>query len=255
MTKDITLPEGLKLSADHAAYFRDDETLAIADLHLGYEASLQAEHVAIPRFQLEPMLKRIERLLERYHPERIVINGDMKHEFSRNFGQEWDEVENVLDALEGVPEIIVVRGNHDNFLVNMLARRDIELVEHYELPSGIFSFIHGHKPFPAEGISVFAHEHPVVRFVDEVGAMISLPCFLHDPGNRYMLMPAFSPLASGTNVLSPEECYMNPALKEMNTNDARVYAIHERVLWDFGRVEDLRRLKEEQQHLKELVRR
>ena len=49
MMQEVALPEGLKLSSDHAVYFRDDDTLAIADLHLGYEASLQAEHVAIPR--------------------------------------------------------------------------------------------------------------------------------------------------------------------------------------------------------------
>ena len=57
MHKEVSLSVGLKLSPFHGVYCREDDALAIADLHLGYEASLQAEHVAIPRFQLLPILE------------------------------------------------------------------------------------------------------------------------------------------------------------------------------------------------------
>lgn len=244
MPKEISLPLGIKLSAHHAVYFRDDDALAIADLHLGYEASLQAEHVAIPRFQMEPILERLTKLLERFSPGLLIINGDLKHDFSRNQSQEWDEVETLLDALAGV-EVVVVRGNHDNYLQTILARREIRIVDFISIAEEKIVFQHGHKIMDnRKKFQIFAHEHPVIRFRDEVGAQVTLPCFLFDEKNGFLIMPAFSPLASGTNVISPETHFMNPTLKDLDMSDARVFAIHEGLM-DFGRVGDLRELRDE----------
>ncbi len=243
MLSDISLAAGVRLSSGHAVYCREDSALAIADLHLGYEAALQAEHVAIPRFQLEPMLETLSALLERYRPEMLIINGDLKHEFSHNKGQEWDEVESILDALSGI-EVVAVRGNHDNYLQTILARRDIRLAESFTLTDGI-TFQHGHKIIETKpGLRIYAHEHPVIRMRDEVGAQMTMPCFLYDPANNFLIMPAFSPLASGTNVLSPESSFMNPAIRLLDLSGARVYAIHEGVM-DFGKVGDLREMRDE----------
>ncbi|MDO9537966.1 MAG: hypothetical protein Q7J68_06575, partial [Thermoplasmata archaeon] len=96
----------------------------------------------------------------------------------------------------------------------------------------------------AQGLRIFGHEHPVIRFRDEVGAQVTMPCFLHDPVNNFLVMPAFSPLASGTNVISPESSFMNPWLKTLDLGNARVYAIHDEIM-DFGKVGDLRNMREE----------
>lgn len=243
MPKELSLPDGIRLSADHGAYFRDEDTLAIADLHLGYEASLQAEHVSMPRFQISQILERLERLLKRFSPSRVIINGDLKHEFSRNMTQEWDEVESLLDALAGT-EVTVVRGNHDNYLATILAKRGIEFAESATISDGTVTFRHGHKGHAkADGLMVYAHEHPVVRFRDEVGAHVQLPCFLYDRANRFLLMPAFSPLASGTNVIAQGSSYMNPALKGLDMSEARVLAIHKGIM-DFGKIDGLREFQE-----------
>jgi putative SbcD/Mre11-related phosphoesterase len=244
MPKEISLPFGIRLSAGHAIYCRDDDALAIADLHLGYEASLQAEHVTIPRFQMEPMLEKLAGLLARFTPQLLIINGDLKHEFSHNKKQEWDEVETLLDALAEV-EVVVVRGNHDNYLQTILARKNIRMVDFFSITDGKIVFQHGHKNFDhGKKFQIFAHEHPVIRFRDEVGAQVTLPCFLYDEKNEFLVMPAFSPLASGTNVISPEANFMNPALKGLDMSNARVFAIHEGLM-DFGKVGGLRELRDE----------
>ncbi len=243
MQKDISLPEGIKLCAEQAIYIRADDTLAISDLHLGYEAALQAEHVAIPRFQLEPMLKRLEKLLARYNPERVIINGDMKHEFSKNKGQEWDEVETILDML-AYREVVIIRGNHDNYLQTILARRNIRMMDSITLPASQITFLHGHKKVDSGGMKIFAHEHPVLRFRDEVGAQITLPCFLYDEESQILIMPAFSPLASGTNVISPEVNFMSPDLRTANLASARVFTIYEGIM-EFGTVANLREMRDD----------
>ena len=244
MSNELSLPEGIRLSVDHGVYCRDDNALAISDLHLGYEAALQSEHVAIPRFQIRQMLERLERLIKKFTPELIIINGDMKHEFSRNKSQEWDEVDTVLDAM-ACAEVTVVRGNHDNYLQAILAGRGIRMTDSFSVSEGRIVFLHGHK---AQEITsefrIFGHEHPMIRLKDEVGALVQLPCFLYDESNRFLIMPAFSPLASGTNVISPESGFMNPALRNLDLSDAKVIAIHEGLM-NFGRVGDLKELRDD----------
>ena len=243
MQKDISLPEGIKLCTEQAIYIRADDTLAISDLHLGYEAALQAQHVAIPRFQLEPMLERLEKLLARYNPERIIINGDMKHEFSKNKNQEWDEVETILNML-AYRETIVIRGNHDNYLQTILAGHNIRMMDSITLPASQITFLHGHKKMDSDGMKIFAHEHPVLRFRDEIGAQITLPSFLYDEASQILIMPAFSPLASGTNIISPESSFMCPDLRNIDLANARIFVIQDGVM-ELGKVSDLREMRDE----------
>lgn len=243
MKDRLTISGGMKLCREHAVYVRDDDTLAIADLHLGYEASLQAEHVAMPRFQLGPMKERLASLLADLSPQHVVINGDMKHDFAGNRGQEWDEVEEVLDILSGI-DVSVVRGNHDNFLQSMLSRRGVRMVDSLTLPVSGVTLMHGHKAAAGQaGLRIFGHEHPVVRMRDEVGARLAAPCFVHDPGNGFLLMPAFSPLASGTDVLSPTQGFMCPPLRGLDISNARVYAVQGGIA-DMGTVAGLRELRD-----------
>jgi len=245
MPAEITLPLGLKLSSDYAVYCREDDILAIADLHLGYEASLQSQHVTIPRFQIESIKERLIRLVNNYKPGKILINGDMKHEFGRNIGQEWDEVESIISVLEEQATLIIVRGNHDNFLQTILAKRGVEMIDSYPTSSGNIEFIHGHEAKgPSNRFIIYAHEHPVIRLRDEIGARVTLPCFLFDELNRFLILPAFSPLASGTNVLSPVDTFMIRDLHGLDTSTAQVYAISDDGIMDFGSLGELKRLDE-----------
>jgi hypothetical protein len=244
MPREVSLPVGLKLSALQAVYCRADDAVAVGDLHLGYEASLQAEHVAIPRFQLRPMLDRLGEILLRFDPALVIINGDLKHEFGHNKRQEWTEVEALLDMLSG-REVVAVRGNHDNYLQTILSKRGIRMTDSYTSSDGMLTFQHGHlRVLHGEGFRVFGHEHPMVRLRDAIGARMAVPCFLFDEPNGFLVMPAFSPLASGTDVSSPESAFMNPAIRNMDISKARVYAIHEGLM-DFGTVGNLREMRDD----------
>jgi hypothetical protein len=118
------------------------------------------------------------------------------------------------------------------------------MVDSLSLADGRITFLHGHKIQDVQGLRIFGHEHPVIRFRDSVGAQVTMPCFLHDEMNNFLVMPAFSPLASGTNVLSPETSFMNPVLRTLDMSEARVFAIHDGIM-DFGKVADLRKTQEE----------
>lgn len=89
------------------------------------------------------------------------------------------------------------------------------------------------------GISSFSILRVVV---DKVGAKLSLPCYLIS--DNILVMPSFSPLASGTDIISSEkEDFLSPYLKKTNLDNFQVLAISDIGLLDFSTVGDLREIE------------
>ncbi len=74
--------EGVLLTPEKAAVVGN--TAVIADLHLGFENVLQEKGYAVPRMQVEEIKAQVARIVEKYGVSKIVVAGDLKHEFSRN---------------------------------------------------------------------------------------------------------------------------------------------------------------------------
>lgn len=220
----------------YAAYVEEYRMAVIADLHLGYEGALHDQGVSIPRRQKAVMLKRLGSMISDLQPRTLVVAGDFKHEFSRPIRDEWNEVLDVLEFLNGRTDVVLVRGNHDNFLRNILNRKAMELHKDYWV--GNFRVLHGHEDFELEGITIMGHEHPSLKLRDEVGATTSVPCFL--ALDNLVVVPAFSPLAYGTDIF--ERPYLSPVLNRLKMSAARVIGVDDEVgLLDFHHMGDIRR--------------
>src|SRR5438309_11494037 len=235
---EIEVAPGLWATRHFALWLKEEDAVAISDLHLGFEAALAEQGVSIPRFQRREILERLARLLDAYDPERLIIAGDFKHEFSKNLSDEWVEIKQVLRFLQQRTEPIVVRGNHDNFLATILGDLRMKLHDRYDL--GGYTFVHGHEEVQALGTIVMGHEHPAVKLRDALGATISVPAFL--VAERVIVLPAFSPLALGVNVASYP--YLSPILNRTPIDDARVIGVDEKEgLLDFGPVSRLKSIR------------
>jgi putative SbcD/Mre11-related phosphoesterase len=231
---------GVHISRDYALWLPNERTLAISDLHLGYEGALQEAGVAIPRRQKRVMLERLGRLLDRYEPETVIVDGDFKHEFSRNLEDEWKDVQDVLDFLYERTVPVLVRGNHDNYLMQILAKKGLDLLRKFEC--GGFTFVHGHDDPGVSGPLVLGHEHPAVKLRDSLGATISVSAFVVQ--EDLILLPAFSPLALGVDVTQRPK--MSPLLALRDLSESRIYGIDESIgLMEFGRLADLERVSRE----------
>lgn len=236
--KDKEVLPGIHITSDLALWLPGERTLAISDLHLGYEGAMQEAGVAIPRRQKAVMIERLERLLDRHEPEAVIVDGDFKHEFSRNLEEEWKDVQDVLDFLYTRTVPVLVRGNHDNYLMQILAKKGLDLRRKYEC--GGFTFVHGHDDPGVSGPLVLGHEHPAVKLRDGLGATLSLPAFVVLPD--LILLPAFSPLALGVDVT--EFPKLSPLISDRDLSDARVYGIDDSIgLMEFGRLADLARVQ------------
>ncbi|MFQ5909052.1 MAG: metallophosphoesterase [Thermoplasmata archaeon] len=232
---EVQVLPGIKATQDYALYLEAEQALVISDLHLGYEGALRKQGVSLPRFQKKHMIERLAHLLDRYDPEKLVIAGDFKHEFSRNLREEWTEVTDVLNFLQDKVEPVLVRGNHDNFLMTILYRKGLELHEPaYDL--GRFVVTHGHLEVEAPTGLIMGHEHPALRLKDTIGATLNLPCFT--VREDLIILPAFSPLAHGSDVLRGP--YLSPMVSRKAVLGSQIYGLDEKLgILEFGPAKEL----------------
>jgi putative SbcD/Mre11-related phosphoesterase len=234
---EIEVFDGARITSDLCLHLPDERTVVVADLHLGYESALEAEGIHIPRVQTKTVKEALARLIERYEAERVVLLGDVKHEFSRNLGQEVRDVRSVLDSISELVDIVIVKGNHDNFIENIVSRIQIPVVDKYSL--GGITFVHGHQPCDSRPLTI-GHEHPSVKIVDRVGAYIKLPCHVFLREENVLVIPAFSPLASGTDItgVQPSDC-LSPILSNADINNGEVFACSDIGILPLGKVSSL----------------
>ena len=219
--------DGVIISNLYTAYLPKRKIAIISDLHIGYEGVLQREGVMIPKYQKNIIIKRIEKIIEKFDPELLIINGDFKHEFGKNLRQEWNEAKEILKYVKSKTNVLLIRGNHDNFLKTIASKLDVRILESYEI-DGIKIF-HGHKDLNGKK-KIIGHEHPSISLRDRVGAIIKLPCFMISKST--IVLPALSPLATGTDITSAsKEEYLSPVLKKENINEFEIYAISDELLY------------------------
>ena len=231
----VRVSDEIEILKEKALFLRDESLLAVADLHLGYEGVLQQQGIAIPRRQKSVMLNCLEAVIGRYSPDVLLVNGDFKHNFSRNLDEEWLEVKEVLRFLKDRVKLVVVRGNHDNYLATILHELDVELRKSYHV--GGYVFEHGHWDLKTKRKVVIGHEHPALKLRDEVGAVVSLPAFI--VAEEVVVMPAFSPLALGVDVSSYP--FLSPILNSRDISTARVYGVDEKEgVLEFGTMAGLK---------------
>ena len=76
--------EAVELLPEKAVYWPREETLLVADLHLGKPDTFLAAGIAVPRDTAVADLATLTRLLERTAALRLVVLGDLLHALRRH---------------------------------------------------------------------------------------------------------------------------------------------------------------------------
>lgn len=204
-------------------YLRKFKTLALSDSHLGYESEMASKGIFIPKFQKRKLLKILKEAFDMVDVEKVVIAGDLKHKFDGLSFQEKIEIKEVLDFLkEKVSDIVIVKGNHDNYLSLITKRYGVEVVEEFKLDDILI--IHGHKkPKDLKRVNtiIMGHEHPSIVLKERLGVITKLPCFLvgklsiSNYNINLIVLPAVGAYQTGSKVTLTPETYLSPILKEM----------------------------------------
>ena len=184
--------------AERAAFFPGHDALVVADLHVGRG---EASAVSFPVGEREDLLTRLDGLLSRFDPERVVVAGDVVHTFSAVSERSRESLAVLRDACEERGAAVeLAAGNHDTALESAWDGpiREAVVLDADDAPRTVVS--HGHEPpsIAAERY-VIGHVHPTIEIEGD-----RRPCFLHGEGvyrgADLLIMPAFTRLAPGVAV-------------------------------------------------------
>ena len=232
--ESVEILPGVRVTNDRCLLLDDGPTVVLGDLHLGYEKALEEEGMYIPRFNTSSIRESLNRIICRYEPKRIVLLGDIKHDFKRTRYEGKEEVRKIIELLENAADVIVVKGNHDNFLQNILCDTDLMAVDYVDMCG--FRMEHGHVDSGKRPV-IIGHEHPSVRISGSVSGGVKLQCFLHFKEEGIIVIPPFSPLSSGSDLsLAGPETFMSPACRSADVGESDVFAISEFGILSLGKL-------------------
>ena len=220
-------------------YLKDHKTLVLADLHFGFEESMHRQGVLVPKRQYKLMMEQLKRIISKVEVEKVVLNGDVKHEFGTITRQEWKDVNAFLDfCRENFKEIIVVKGNHDPILEFLINKRNIEEVKEYTI--GDVLITHGdYVPSKLNKIILIGHEHPAITLKHEA-KWEKYKCFLKGNFEESVLIvqPCFNPLVEGSDVTKEKK--FGPFLdQDLDDFEVFIYDEKNRDVLFFGKLEEI----------------
>ena len=187
-----------------AAYFPATGVCAVADVHIGMEAAIQAEGFGMPLDEDRELLGRFKAVVQRFGPKVMVLDGDVLHEFHRvrrNAQKNFDRV--MLALMASVDEVVIILGSHDRMMGIALTDLDGVRSDQFYFAGGVL-FCHGDAvPERANDqdvqLIVIGHDHPTLDV-----EMKKEPCFLYGQkawhGKDVLVLPAFNPLCAGTSI-------------------------------------------------------
>lgn len=189
------------LSTERTMFWEQENTLIVADLHLGKTGHFRRSGIAIPSSIYKADLQRLISVIFLHKADRLIIVGDMTH------SSENKELDMFLKWRKDFSSLNIdlVKGNHDILNISWYESASVNLHENELLVKG-FRFRHGDKDEPEiqkEHLYTFSgHLHPGVILRGHGKQHLRLPCFYF--GHEQGILPAFSHF-TGTYTVNPEQ--------------------------------------------------
>lgn len=232
---------------DLSLYLENEKALVLSDLHFGIEEALKEQGMLSPRFNYQEILDRLNKILaelcEKQKPvEKIIVTGDIKHEFGRISQQEWGEVIDFIRFLQkNCSEVVLIRGNHDNFLGPVAQLERMQLHREFFLEKSGILVVHGDEIPLSENYQkaatvIIGHEHPAIG-LREGPKIEKFKCFLKGKfeGKTIVVLPPFNSYSEGSDLSQNEP--LSPFLQE-NLEKFEVWAIADQTYY-FGKLKRL----------------
>jgi len=227
-------------------FFPKEKKLVIADLHLGYEEALNEAGIFLPRRMLREIVEEMNQIFKKVGKiNKVIILGDLKHEFGKISRQEWKESLEFIDfLLEKSEKILLIKGNHDTILEPIVRKKEVEIKDFYV--ENEKAFFHGHKLFhecleKKIKLLIVGHKHPAITIKEGVKAEI-YKCFLEGKwkGKKVVILPSFFPLVEGSDIFMFEDT--NLAFKPRFSEFEVYVPVSVEKVYNFGKVKKVGRL-------------
>lgn len=191
----------LTLLPEKAAYWAEQQTLLVADVHVGKALSFRRLGLPVPEGGTADSLATLSRRVAQLGARRVVFLGDLLHSAhaqsasAQSTFTRWREAHSDL-------ELTLVRGNHDQRAGDPPAGWGLEVVDE-PLRWGPWALCHHPDVAVADGggYVLAGHWHPCVSLRGRVRERLRLPCFWF--GNRVGVLPAFGSF-TGMHPIAPQ---------------------------------------------------
>ncbi len=181
------------LTPEKALVWPARSILAVADLHLGREATFQKRGLWLPSGSEKSDLEKLHRLVEMHAIRHIVFLGDLIHSKKGAVPEVFEQLLH-LQKSSGA-ELYAVGGNHDRHLSEVW---NSYFSKNQMQDEFVFdNFIFAHEPPSKKIKGAFhwcGHLHPRV-VLGRGGESIKLPAYIVE--KTIGVLPAFSSLAAG----------------------------------------------------------
>lgn len=246
LTKDFQIVDGLPV-----LYVKSLNAVVCSDLHLGYEGVMADKGTFLPKVNLKRIKKTLKQAIEKTGAKRIIIDGDIKNEFSQVHLEEFNEFKELVDYLRDdlkLEKITLVKGNHDNFVDRVRPGLGIEIFSYEALLNGIL-FFHGEGLPKTKSFKslIMGHVHPAITLYNSLGIREKLHCFLYGQTKKksdIIVLPAMNYFAEGVGVNREDIRQMAPVFRSIaDVKKMRALCIGEGEIMDFGTIGELSNLK------------
>ena len=185
----------LHLLPQNAIYWPLENTLLVADLHLGKEHVFNRRGIAIPEGPSIKTLHQLSELLHSTGATQCVVLGDFFHDVPRANESWLQQLSQFLDEHSRV-KMQVTAGNHDKKLGQAFIDHRIDW---HDAPIQRGPFVLQHEPgLDDRGHVLAGHIHPVITLGQHDQRRIRSCCFWHQP--HCTVLPAFGLFTGGYRV-------------------------------------------------------
>lgn len=190
--------EHLILTAERGLFWENQQTLVIADLHIGKTGHFRKSGINVPQSVYRDDLHRLLAQILFFKAERLIIVGDLTHSAANLEMDLFIKWRKDFSSLH----VELVKGNHD-ILADQWYNNAAINVHHDELVTNGFRFVHDiNDPEKNTGESKFVfsgHVHPFVLMKGKARQALGFPCFYFT--KSYSILPAYSRFTGGYKVL------------------------------------------------------
>jgi DNA ligase-associated metallophosphoesterase len=181
------LNQDLLLLPQKAIYWKQENALIAADVHLGKVGHFRKAGIAVPLDMEQSDLAVLSDLIHEHQPGKLIFLGDLFHS---DMNADWDWFILWRSQFPKL-QIILIKGNHDIIADSHFQKLNIILYN--ELSMAPFLMLHhpltDENVRAGEGYVLCGHIHPGISLVGRGRQHITLPCFAF--GKRQAILPSF----------------------------------------------------------------
>ncbi|MBE7175776.1 MAG: ligase-associated DNA damage response endonuclease PdeM [Mucilaginibacter polytrichastri] len=202
------LGQELHLLPQKAIFWKEQNALLVADVHLGKVGHFRKSGIAIPRSMEQNDLAVLSDLIEEHRPGKLYILGDFFHS---DMNADWQWMSLWREQHKSV-KITLVMGNHD--VIEEKNYHEIGIETCLRCKEGPFMLMHhpvSHTD-KLEGLYGLAgHIHPGVTFTGRGREYVTLPCFSF--GKEQGILPSFGRFTGRVSLQYRESDHVFAVLK------------------------------------------